>query len=190
LATGRAFERIGTLEGKPLENVTKTIMKKIGNRILVKTLWQILVILAIGAGLGLISNALRPDSLQLIGDWSAESRITTATGEHLIISLSEAEKLFTEDAAIFIDARSNEDFKNGHIAGAKSLPWQDVDRLFMKVTEDISSDMTIITYCDGKTCKLSHDLALFLLDIGFKHVRVLVNGWTVWQESGLPVEGR
>jgi rhodanese-related sulfurtransferase len=165
-------------------------MKKIGNRILVKTLWQISVILAIGAGLGLISNTLRPDSLQLIGDWSAESRITTATGKHLIISLSEAEKLFTEDAAIFIDARSNEDFRNGHIAGAKSLPWQDVDRLFVEVIEDISPDMTIITYCDGKTCKSSHDLALFLLDIGFKHVRVLVNGWTVWRERSLLVEGR
>ena len=120
----------------------KTIMKKTGNRILVKTLWQILAIIAIGAVLGLITNALRPDSLQLIGDWSAESRITTATGQHLIISLSEAEKLFTEDTAIFIDARSNEDFRNGHIAGAKSLSWQDVDRLFVEIIEDISPDMT------------------------------------------------
>ena len=163
-------------------------MKKIGNGIWVKTLWQISVILAIGAGLGLISNTLRPDSLQMVGDWSAKSRMTTATGECLIISLSGAEKLFTENAAIFIDARSDEDFRKGHIPGAKSLPWQDVDRRFIEVIEDVSPDMTIITYCNGESCKLSLDLALFLLDMGFKHVRVLVNGWTVWQEGCLPVE--
>ena len=46
----------------------------------------------------------------------------------------------------------------------------------------------IITYCDGETCNLSHDLALFLRDMGFMNVRVLVNGWTAWHESRFPVE--
>ena len=163
-------------------------MNKTGNGMWVKTLWQIPAILAIALGIGLISNTLRPDSLQMVDDWSAEARITTATGEHLIISLSEAAKLFTEKAALFIDARSDEDFRKGHIQGAKSLPWQDVDQRFIEIAEDISPDMTIITYCDGETCELSHNLALFLLDMGFKNVRVLVNGWSVWKKTNLPVE--
>ena len=163
-------------------------MNKTGNETWVKTLWQIPAILAIALGMGLISNTLRPDSLQIVGDWSAEARITTATGEHLIISLADAAKLFTEKAAVFIDARSNEDFRKGHIKGAKSLPWQDVDQRFIEIAEDISPDATIITYCDGETCELSHDLALFLIDMGFKDVRVLVNGWSVWQETSLSVE--
>ena len=154
----------------------------------IKMLWQISAILSIALGMGLISNALRPDSLQMVGDWSAEARMTTATGEHLIISLSEAAKLFTEKAAVFIDARSDEDFRDGHIQGAKNLPWQDVDQRFIEIAEEISPDVTIITYCDGETCKLSHDLALFLLDMGFKDVRVLVNGWSAWQETSLSVE--
>jgi rhodanese-related sulfurtransferase len=152
-------------------------MNKTGNGMWVKTLWQIPAILAIALGMGLISNALRLGSLQLVGDWS-----------DLIISLSEAAKLFTEEAAVFIDARSDEDFREGHIQGAKSLPWQDVDQRFIEIAEDISPDVTIITYCDGETCKLSHDLALFLIDMGFKDVRVLVNGWSVWQETNLSIE--
>lgn len=163
-------------------------MKKTGNGIWLKTLWQISAIIAISAGLSLIVNALRLDSMQIVGDWSAESRMTTETEECLIISISEAEKLFMENAAIFIDARSNEDFRNRHISGAKSLPWQDVDQRFIEVIEDVSPNMTIITYCDGETCKLSHNLTLFLLDMGFKDVRVLVNGWSLWQKSSLPVE--
>ena len=42
--------------------------------------------------------------------------------------------------------------------------------------------------CDGETCELSHDLALFLRDAGFVNTRVLVNGWTLWQQAGLPME--
>ena len=42
----------------------------------------------------------------------------------------------------------------------------------------------IISHCDGETCSLSKDLALFLRDMGFKNARVLVNDWTVWQEKG------
>ncbi|MBW1643386.1 MAG: rhodanese-like domain-containing protein [Deltaproteobacteria bacterium] len=164
-------------------------MNKTDNGIWVKTLWQIPAILAIALGMSLISNALRPDSLKLVGDWSAEARITTSKGENLIISLSEAAKLFTEKTVIFIDARSDEDFREGHIQGAKSLSWQDVDQRFVEIAENISPDVTIITYCDGETCKLSHDLALFLIDMGFKDVRVLVNGWSVWQEGNMPVEG-
>jgi rhodanese-related sulfurtransferase len=34
---------------------------------------------------------------------------------------------------------------------------------------------------------LSHDLALFLKDLGFTRVKVLVNGWTLWKEKNLPV---
>lgn len=49
-------------------------------------------------------------------------------------------------------------------------------------------DAVIITYCDGDTCNLSKELALLLENLGFSKVRVLVNGWTVWQNAGLPVE--
>ena len=45
----------------------------------------------------------------------------------------------------------------------------------------------IITFCDGQSCRLSHELALFLREMGYENVRVLVNGWTLWQQAGLPV---
>jgi rhodanese-related sulfurtransferase len=46
----------------------------------------------------------------------------------------------------------------------------------------------IVTYCDGETCELSHNLALFLREAGFVNTRVLVDGWKLWQQSGGPVE--
>ena len=150
--------------------------------------WQVPAIILVAGILAFSANALRPDSLPLIGDWSIDARMTTITGERLDISLGEAQGLFNSRSAVFLDARAADDYAAGHIKGARSLPWQDVDGFFMEVTEDLESETPVITYCDGETCNLSHDLAVFLKDMGFMNVRVLVNGWTVWQAAGLPVE--
>jgi rhodanese-related sulfurtransferase len=144
--------------------------------------------LILSAAVALAVNALRPDRLPLVGEFSVATRMTTATGERMDIALEEAEKLFLTHAAVFIDARPVEDYAKGHIQGARSLPWQDVDHNFIGVTADLDLETSIVTYCDGETCELSHDLALFLRDADFINTRVLVNGWTVWQQAGLPVE--
>jgi len=149
---------------------------------------QILALVILSAVAAVAVNALRPDRLPLVGDWSVAARITTFTGERMDISLDEAEKLFFTDAAVFIDARSEEDYARGHIRNARSLPWHEVDLRFMVVTEALDLKMPIVTYCDGETCELSHNLALFLRDAGFLNTRVLVNGWALWQKAGLPVE--
>jgi rhodanese-related sulfurtransferase len=158
-----------------------------------KTIWgravlQILALVILSAAVALTVNALRTDRLPLIADFSVAARMTTATGERMDISLEEAEKLFSMNAAVFVDARSVEDYASGHIQGARSLPWQDADLNFMGVTADLDLATPIVTYCDGETCELSHDLALFLRDAGFTNTRVLVNGWTIWHQAGLPVE--
>jgi rhodanese-related sulfurtransferase len=149
--------------------------------------WQMPALVILSAVAALAVNAVRTDRLPLIGDFSVAARMTTATGERMDISLEEAEKLYFTHAAVFIDARSAEEYAQGHIRDARSLPWQDVDLNFMAVTADLELTTPIVTYCDGETCELSHDLALFLRDAGFTDTRVLVNGWTVWQQAGLPV---
>ena len=150
--------------------------------------WQIPALVILSTVAALAVNAARTDRLPLVGDFSVAARMTTATGERMDITLEEAEKLYFTHAAVFIDARSAEEYAEGHIRDARSLPWQDVDLNFMTVTADLELTTAIITYCDGETCELSHDLALFLRDAGFTDTRVLVNGWTVWQQAGLPVE--
>jgi len=149
---------------------------------------QILALVALSAVVAPAVNALRTDRLPLVGDWSAAGRITTVTGERMDIPLFEAQKLFANDAAVFIDARSAEDYSRGHIHGARSLPRQEMDLKFVDVTKDLDLETPVITYCDGETCELSHDLALFLRDAGFVNTRVLVNGWSLWRLAGMPVE--
>ena len=149
---------------------------------------QTAAILSITFGLGLVVNALRSNGIALIADRSAEAGLTTPTGESLIVPLDRAEKMFVDKAAVFMDARSKQEYDVGHIQGAINLPWHEVEQQIMGVVERIPLDRLIITYCDGETCALSKDLALFLKEMGYEKVRVLVNGWSLWKDAGLPVE--
>jgi rhodanese-related sulfurtransferase len=153
-----------------------------------QALWQVPAILMAAGILALSVNSLRQESLPLVGDWSTGERMTTISGERLDISFANAARLFREQAAVFVDARSEAEYERGHIQGALNLPWGDVDRLFFSATAGLPPDTPIITYCDGETCSLSHDLAVFLRNVGYVNVKVLVNGWTVWKRANLPVD--
>lgn len=152
-----------------------------------QSLWQAPVLLAMAVIFALSVNHWRSDGIDLQGDWSAESRFSDESGSSLVISPDRAEKLFKKNTGVFVDARAESQYKEGHIKGALNIPWQEVDRMFMEVYDRLESAEVIITYCDGENCDLSHELALFLKEAGFGNVHVLVDGWTVWQEAGLPV---
>jgi rhodanese-related sulfurtransferase len=161
--------------------------KTLGQHFL-QSVWQCTAMFTLAVFLGLSINQFRHSRLPLFENWSMEARMISPSGGRLDISLVEAKNLFLQKSAIFIDARPTDDYEKAHIRGARSLPWHEVDQRFMQVTKDLSVDTPIITYCDGETCNLSHHLANFLIDSGFTDVRVLVNGWTKWQDADLPID--
>lgn len=151
---------------------------------------QSCAILVLAAALSLAVNHFRKDGLPLVGDRSPKADLSGLnSSEDAVVSIEEARALFLTDGAIFLDARSSEAYQAGHIKGALNLPAQNFDEFYPTVLPEIPPDSLIITYCDGEACDLSKDLALALSAKGFSHVRVLVNGWSVWRNAGLPVEG-
>lgn len=152
-------------------------------------LFQIIFVILLSAAIGFSVNMIRSGDISVIGDWSTESRLTDVDGTSLEISITEAKEVFNKKQAVFLDARDKALFDQGHIKGAKNLPWHAVDDYFTDSVGGMANNTLIITYCDGETCELSHELALFLEEMGFSNVKILVNGWTMWQELNLPVEG-
>lgn len=103
-----------------------------------------------------------------------------------LVGLEEAELLWTEGHAVFLDARQPEDFLAGHIARAHNLPADRFHEFYPDVAGWLTPDLPIIVYCDGEHCELSHRLMTQLRELGYRNVRVLHNGWTVWRRAGLP----
>jgi 3-mercaptopyruvate sulfurtransferase SseA len=46
----------------------------------------------------------------------------------------------------------------------------------------------IVTYCSGRECEDSHELAQILLQFGYENVSVFIDGFPAWEKSGFPVE--
>ena len=152
-----------------------------------KILWQIPAILAISACLALGFNQVRAKTLPLFCPWSDSVSESTFSEYVSTISIEEAAALFDARQAVFIDARPEHAYNEGHIEGALCLPWHQAEEKCFDVIDNIPAGKNIITYCDGATCDLCDKLAVFLCDLGFDNVQALINGWTAWNQHNLPV---
>jgi len=148
-----------------------------------KTVIQAFLIILIAAGIGLGLNHFRKENLPVLGNWKPQVQSTGDT-----LSIDQAKKLFLSHEAVFVDARPRNLYEQGHIQGAFSLPVEAFDQYFFEFLKATPAKTRIITYCDGESCSLSHELVKMLRDQGYTNLQVLSNGWTLWQQNQLPVE--
>lgn len=146
---------------------------------------QALLLLFASAALGLLINTLQlrsgsPHALPFI----RPPRSPVTADE--VIPLAAAEEAWTLQTAVFLDARAPADYATGHIVGAHNLPTEEFDQRYPTVAARLTPDQLVIVYCDGELCELSHDLARRLREVGHTNVKVLLNGWTLWQQAVLP----
>lgn len=152
------------------------------------SLAQSALILLAAAVAALSVNALRSDGIALIPAPNPDHAVVLATGERIDIAFADARRAWESGNAVFLDARPFSQYEDGHLPGAIAFPWLEFDRYVERVLPELPEDRMLVTYCDGVTCDLSKELAKALREFGFPETHVLVNGWTVWREAGLPVE--
>ena len=145
--------------------------------------FQVAVLVCLAALLGFGVNAYRDDGIPVVRPDSA-----VAAGEDPFhISLEEALGAYERGGTLFIDARDQASYGDGHIEGAVNLPFTELETHMEGVVGHLPFDAPIITYCDGEDCSLSTDCAMELTMMGFTAVRTLYNGWSRWREAGYPV---
>jgi len=82
-----------------------------------------------------------------------------------------------------LDVRPALEYRQGHIAGALSVP---VDELPARLPE-LPSDRTIVAYCRGPYCVYADEAVTLLRQHGLSAAR-LTTGFPDWQAAGLPSE--
>lgn len=102
------------------------------------------------------------------------------------INLKDAFKCFANGTAIFIDTRTSDRYRLGHIPGAISLPIEELSFEEFSL-ENLGLDQKIVTYCDGEECSESIDLALYLEEIGFSNIYFFMSGWQEWKNAGYQI---
>jgi rhodanese-related sulfurtransferase len=90
----------------------------------------------------------------------------------------------------FLDARRTSVYREGHIAGARSVSvWEsDVDEKVQGIfREGLDQSAPIVVYCSGGDCEDSHMLSQKLYFVGFDNVLVYKDGFPEWQKRGLEI---
>lgn len=106
------------------------------------------------------------------------------------IGLEKALELFNM-GAIFVDARSKEEYEAGHIQGAISLSLEAIARSDPSIggkLDLLRAGFPIVIYCKGADCTDSHDLKRRLEGVGITNMKVFTGGFPEWQRAGLLVE--
>jgi rhodanese-related sulfurtransferase len=84
---------------------------------------------------------------------------------------------------VLVDVRPAEEFKAGHITGARSIP---IDELEHRLAE-LPADREVVAYCRGPFCAYAHD-AVRRLQAAGRQARRLQEGWPEWRLASQPTE--
>ncbi len=98
--------------------------------------------------------------------------------------------MYAAGGSLFVDARKDEEYEQGHVPGAWPLDHYHLERHLDEVLAVARDALQIVVYCNGKDCEDSELAALDLIGFGVdpSRVAVYVGGWEAWRAAGLPVE--
>lgn len=85
--------------------------------------------------------------------------------------------------ASVIDVRVEDEYRAGHIAGARSIPLPELEERLA----ELPRDQEVVAYCRGPYCFLALKAVAMLRERGYRAVH-LRDGVADWRAAGLPVE--
>lgn len=105
-------------------------------------------------------------------------------GEVEPVTRRELLAMLGDGAVEVIDVRPAEEYRAGHLPGARSVP---INELQARL-EELPDDREIVAYCRGRFCAYAHQAVRLLAEAG-RRGRRLEGGLPEWRRAGLPVEG-
>lgn len=82
-----------------------------------------------------------------------------------------------------IDARSDEDFAAGHIAGAINIPTQAGRSVRSGRLKNVPTSSQLVVYCQSLNCPYSQVVSQRLHLDGYSNIAILDGGWMEWKSS-------
>jgi rhodanese-related sulfurtransferase len=100
-----------------------------------------------------------------------------------VISRDELARRLHDGDVIVIDVRPSTEYTAGHVAGARSIPIDELKRQMRTLPDDVE----VVAYCRGPYCVYADD-AVRLLHRRGRAARRLEDGFPEWRSADLPIE--
>lgn len=109
---------------------------------------------------------------------------TPSGKEFKLVTFEQMRRIIESTNFVIIDARQPEDYAKEHIPGAINIfPYSDESEVIPKLLS-LPREKTIVIYCDGGNCDLSHEVANLLVNsFGFTKVYLYEGGWDEWSRK-------
>jgi len=98
------------------------------------------------------------------------------------VSAAELADRLSRGQVVVLDVRPEAEYRAGHIAGARSMPVEELDAQMAQLTREGE----VIAYCRGPYCVYADDAVRILRARGLQARRLDV-GFPEWRRAGLPV---
>lgn len=115
--------------------------------------------------------------------------------EFLEISLADVVHEFNSERrfnglTVFVDARNEEHFADGHIPGAVLFDHYELARYLDDTLARVQGSANVIVYCNGGDCEDSIFACKALLDAGVPYdtIHLFAGGWKEWTANNLEVD--
>jgi len=157
------------------------------------SLHQIYFYIAISFIISFVINLSRTDTLPIIAVPLKKiediGQINEKMSNPIIreISIDIAKNLFDQNM-LFVDARSEEYYLDGHIP--KAVCNDNLDSLITKIEKQVAIDDGFVVYCSDDDCGSSEELAYLLQEQGFSNIYLFNGGWKQWVDNNLPIESK
>lgn len=165
--------------------IIETIFK-IDKDELLKIIKESMYILFAAAIIGFIVNIFHPRGFTFVSSSIYNEK------NIVLISSDEAKIKIDSGAAVIIDSRTVEEYRDASIPGAVNIPAVPDSLSAKRIKENyglINGPAELVIYCDGTSCGSSQILAARLLEMGYsKHIYIIEHGLPEWKEKGFPVE--
>lgn len=104
--------------------------------------------------------------------------------EHLEpLSRADLVRRLTDGDAVLLDVRPALEYRQGHIAGARSIPVEQIEARL----RELDPAREVVAYCRGPYCVFADEAVALLRARGFS-ARRYVEGYPEWAAAGLPIE--
>ena len=149
---------------------------------------QVVFFVVISIFLSFSSNLLRKDSIPFLAkklEITEDIDLNSDESSLLAISLDKAKDFF-ENGVLFIDARDEVYYNDGHIKNAMKNVF--LMELIFNIEDKQTKEDPIVVYCGDPGCGDSEDLAYDLQNEGFKKLFVFKGGWLEWSAANYPAD--
>jgi rhodanese-related sulfurtransferase len=142
------------------------------------------ILLGVAFLLGSVANSVSPRGLSWSHPLGTGLRSRAAEAGLIPVDLPAVREILKHPGLIILDSRPPEEFRIGHLPGARSLPWAEAERGGAPPPERVP----VLVYCANEFCESSLHLGLWLRSRGLRDVALFVEGYEGWWNDHNPIE--